>query len=77
MAQILSFTMKQSAFDSDATAVLAAAYDKAIAGFANGDDPPKAVQEVIAKRIIVLAAKGERDPSRLCEAALRGLRSTR
>ena len=77
MAQIIPFTQRQAVFDSEATAVLAAAYEKAIAGLGGGHEPPKAVKEAIAKRIVVLAAKGERDLMRLCETALRGLGSAR
>jgi hypothetical protein len=75
MAVILPFPLKQAAFDTEATAALGAAYDRAIAGF--GSKPPKAVREVIAKRIVILASKGECNPLRLCEAALRGLGSPR
>jgi hypothetical protein len=32
------------------------------------------VREVIAKRIVDLALKGERDPERLCQAALSAIR---
>jgi hypothetical protein len=33
---------------------------------------PKFVREIIAKRIVTLGARGERDPERLCQAALSG-----
>jgi hypothetical protein len=33
------------------------------------------MREIVAKRIIALAARGERDPERLYAAALAGLRS--
>jgi hypothetical protein len=32
---------------------------------------PETINEIIAKRIIKLASKGERDPDRLCEQALK------
>ena len=51
-------------FDSEAIAVLAVAYKKAIEGQA------LAIHETIAKRIIELASEGERDPDRLCQGAL-------
>jgi len=34
------------------------------------------MREIVAKRIIALAARGERDPERLYAAALAGLRSS-
>ncbi|MGH6739010.1 MAG: hypothetical protein ACREDY_08260, partial [Bradyrhizobium sp.] len=58
------------AFDADNTAALSAAYEKAI-GMQHG--LPEVVREMIAKRIIAIGAMGERDPDRLCEAALTAL----
>jgi hypothetical protein len=51
---------------------LGVAYDKAISALGSGS-PPTIVEELIAKRIVAQAVQGERDPSRLCEAALRGI----
>jgi|KBSSwiStaDraftv2_1062776.scaffolds.fasta_scaffold437595_1 hypothetical protein len=74
MAQILQFIRPEKVFDSETTALLAAAYERAISGLrARGQ--PEVMREIIAKRIIALAAKGERDPERLYAAALAGLRS--
>ena len=72
MAQILQFIRPEKVFDSETTAVLAAAYERAISGLrARGQ--PEVMREIVAKRIIALAAKGERDPERLYAAALAGL----
>jgi hypothetical protein len=50
--------------DPQTIALLTATYHKAISG------QPAAVHEIIAKRIIELASKGERDPDKLCLEAL-------
>jgi hypothetical protein len=71
MADVLPFT-RHAIFDPDAAAALGAAYDKAIRSLGGGN-PPKIVEELIATRIVAQAAQGERDPRRLCEAALRGI----
>ena len=63
MAQIPPFTN----FDPEIAATLAAAYDEAVARLLN---QPDIVRETIAKRIIALAAKGERDVHVLCDKAL-------
>ncbi len=74
MAQILQFIRPQKVFDSETTAVLAAAYERAISGL-RACGQPEVMREIVARRIIALAAKGERDPERLYAAALAGLRS--
>lgn len=74
MAQILQFVRPEIVFDSETTAVLAAAYERAASGLrARGE--PEVMHEVAARRIIALAARGERDPERLYAAALVELRS--
>jgi hypothetical protein len=52
--------------------VLCAAYDSAILklGLVDRDDP---VTKIVAEKIIELALRGERDPHRLCAAALETL----
>jgi hypothetical protein len=74
MAQILQFIRPEKVFDSETTAVLAAAYERAISGL-RACGQPEVMREVVARRIIALAAKGERDPERLYAAALAGLSS--
>jgi hypothetical protein len=60
------------AFDHEATAAMAEAYDTACQSM---DDwgQPDIIKEIIAKRIIEVAGKGERDPGQLCERALNSL----
>jgi hypothetical protein len=74
MAQIIQFIRPEKVFDSETTAVLAAAYERAISGL-RACGQPEVMREVVARRIITLAAKGERDPERLYAAAVTGLRS--
>ncbi len=74
MARILPFRIPDTQFDPETISILSTAYDKAISAV-NGHGQPGVVREVIAKRIVALASKGERDPNRLCEGALRGLDS--
>jgi hypothetical protein len=61
-----------TAFDPETVKGLCSAYDKARASL-HDTGQPHIVNEVIARRIIALAKQGERDPDRLCAAALRGL----
>jgi hypothetical protein len=63
MAQIPPFTN----FDPEMAVTLGAAYDEAVARLLN---QPDIVRETIAKRIVALAAKGERDVHALCDKAL-------
>jgi hypothetical protein len=69
MGQLLQFKFREIAFDPDDTAALSAAYEKANAQL-RGSAYTDLVREIIAKRIIATALKGERDPDRLCRSAL-------
>jgi hypothetical protein len=69
MARILEFIQHRNAFDPETIVLLSAAYEKALRNL-HDEGQPQIVREVIAKRIIELASKGERDPERLCQAAL-------
>jgi hypothetical protein len=55
-------------FDQITTAILDAAYGRAITEL--HDRGPDSVREAIAKRILALASAGERDPNLLCDKAL-------
>ena len=59
-------------FDEGATHVMGEAFDAAC-GRLNGAGLPGVVREIIAKRIIDAAKKGERDPIRLRDLALAAL----
>jgi hypothetical protein len=60
------------AFDPEATHLMGEAFDLACGSMSN-DGQLNVVKEVIAKRIIKAAHKGERDPVQLCERALQEL----
>ena len=72
MGQILPFAHPDNAFDPETTAVLAIAYEQAIGTLSDGGYP-ELVREIIARKILAFAAKGERDPARLCTLALAAL----
>jgi hypothetical protein len=59
-------------FDAETTRLMGIAFETALAALhTKADvDPPR---DLIARIIIDLAKTGERDPERLCEAALNGL----
>ena len=63
---------RTSHFDPETVRVLCDAYDKASRSI-HDNGQPDIVKEVIARRIISLAQKGERDPDRLCARALAAL----
>ena len=72
LGQILKFVQPDTHFDPETTAVLGAVFDQALAAL-HDTGQPELVKEAIAKRIIILASTGERDPDRLCAAALAAL----
>ena len=64
--------LKNRAFGPDEIKILTAAYDEALRTLrlANRSDP---TTEIVAKKNIELAQRGERDPVRLRERAIRSL----
>ena len=65
----VQFVRPESSFDPELVATLIAAYDEAVA-FLHDNGQPQVVREIMARRIIEAAKKGERDPDRLRNAAL-------
>ena len=65
----VQFVRPESSFDPELVATLIAAYDKAVASL-HDNAQPQVVREIMARRIIEAAKKGERDPDRLRNAAL-------
>ena len=63
---------QEAAFGPEVTAILGDAFDRAHRSL-HDSGQPEIVNEVIAKRIIDLARRGERDPKILCEEALAAL----
>jgi hypothetical protein len=66
---ILRFLDSNSVFGPDDLRAMTAAFDSALTklGLKDRTDP---ATELVAKRIIALAKRGERDPVKLCEGAL-------
>lgn len=73
-ADILPF-LEGHSFDAEATHTMGKAYDKARA-MLHDKRQPSVVQEIIAMRIIEIAATGERDADQLARQALQSLRLT-
>ena len=69
MGQLLPFARRETAFDLQTTSILIAAYETVIQRIASHRQPG-ALREIAARRIIALASRGERNPERLCAAAL-------
>jgi hypothetical protein len=69
MGQVLQFCRRDRGFDAEATAILIAAYERVVATIERSGWP-HSLCEVAARRIIATASKGERNPDRLCAAAL-------
>jgi len=56
-------------FDAETTAFIGEAFDKACKEMRDKRQPDS-LQQSIAKRLIEIAARGERDPETMCESAL-------
>ena len=56
-------------FDAETTAFIGEAFDKACKEMRDKRQPDS-LQQSIAKRLIEISARGERDPEEMCEAAL-------
>jgi hypothetical protein len=67
MAAILEFIPRSAVFDDEALRVMTEAFEAACAGI---QDQREIVREIIARRIIEAAKKGERDPIVLRDAGL-------
>jgi hypothetical protein len=74
LAQILQFIRQNDAFSPEVLEALGKAYDMALAAL-HDIGQPEVVREVIAKRIIRAAQKGEHDPAALCAIALAAFNS--
>ena len=69
---ILPFVRPETTFDPDAVAIMSSAFDAALASL-NDQNQSSTVREIIAKRIIAAAMKGERDPERLRQEAINAI----
>ena len=65
-----SHLVQRDAFDPDTIEIMSAAYEGACKalGLADRSDP---LTQLVAKKIIGLATRGERDPERICAEVLR------
>jgi hypothetical protein len=61
--------ISDQSFDAETTELICNAFDKTCKEL-HDSGQPDSVKEVIAKRIIEIAGRGERDPDKMCEAAL-------
>ena len=64
---VLQFTDR--CFDAETTAKICQALDK-VCRELHERGKPEPVREVIARRLIAIAGRGERDADKMCEAAL-------
>jgi hypothetical protein len=64
--------LESADYDAETLQIICAAYDRAKAEL-HDTGQPEIVREILARRILDLAAKGERDPMRLCAGALNSL----
>jgi hypothetical protein len=71
MADVLPF-FQGAAFDHGTTQAMGEAFDRACHSLRDNGQPDL-VRQIIAKRIIEVARKGERDPDELCARALQAL----
>ena len=69
--QALPFVELDFNFDPPTTAILQAAYDRALVEL--HDRGPDSVRHALARQMATLASAGERDPDRLCDNALLAL----
>jgi hypothetical protein len=67
-----TFQLADRSFDAETTTLIGQAFDK-VCRELHDRGQPESVREVIAKRIICIAARGERDPDEMCKAALMAL----
>lgn len=73
MSAIVHYIKEPAVFDPDALSVMGVAYESALKSFPT--PAPISVREVIATRIISGARDGERDPKKLFQIAVSGLRA--
>jgi hypothetical protein len=64
-----------AAFEPETLALLTRAYEFALARI--GPNQPPIVLETIAKHIVEIAGRGERDPQKMVEFAVRGISPAR
>jgi len=68
MGSVIPFPCEH-AFNAEVTKIIGDAFDKTLTTF-DDTEQPEEMRKIIARRIIDAASRGERDPDRLCAAAL-------
>ena len=63
-----NLVISDRSFDAETTAIIGEAFDKACKEM-HDQTQPDSLQESIAGRLIDIAARGERDPKKMCESA--------
>jgi hypothetical protein len=71
MSNIVQFVCPETSFDPETLAILGDVYDRACSRYCRARST--AVCEVMADRIIGAAMKGERDPEKLWQVAVRAI----
>jgi hypothetical protein len=72
MTSISPFIHAGTVFDDQTTSLLGAVYDAVCVGLKDTSQPD-IVREIIARRIVEAAKKGERDPDRLRDVGVAAL----
>jgi hypothetical protein len=62
-------------FDGETVRLMGIAFEMALGSLRATPDHADPIRDAVARKIIELAKAGERDPERLCEGALKDLRS--
>jgi hypothetical protein len=65
--------LKGHRFDAETTRLMGIAFEMALVALQHTDGIINPTRDAVAKKIIELAKAGERDPGRLCDAALQAL----
>ena len=66
--------LKGHRFDAETTRLMGVAFEMALVALQHTEGIVNPTRDAVAKKIIELAKAGERDPGRLCDAALQVLR---
>jgi len=66
--------LKGHRFDAETTRLMGIAFEMALVALQHTEGIVNPTRDAVAKKIIELANAGERDPGRLCDAALQVLR---
>ena len=66
--------LKGHRFDAETTRLMGIAFEMALVALQHTEGIVNPTRDAVAKKIIELAKAGERDPNRLCDAALQVLR---